>query len=99
VYAGSSVGLCHEPLTPAQIEPMLVTMLRGKRGTVLGQPMESCSVYGHLNGFPAMGLVFAHLVVIREGSPPPGAIPVRPGNKHAFYVGSDISVSLLAPTS
>ena len=56
-------------------------------------------LYGTLGGYRAMAIAFNHLVVVHHGSPPAGATPVRPGSKHLFFRGTDITISLLTPSS
>lgn len=55
------------------------------------------SIKGSIGGYPAIGLVFRHLLLIRSGNPPAGAIPVKPGSKYLFYRGSDVVIELAAP--
>jgi hypothetical protein len=91
-------------LTPHQIEPALAQLLRGQPNAnvcaVLSSPFGTpCPVYGTIDGYPAMGMAFPRLVIIDKGAPPAGAVPVKTGNLHAFFVGSDVTISLLTPST
>jgi hypothetical protein len=55
-------------------------------------------VYGTIAGYPAMAIAFDHLIIVASGATPPaGAVPVSPGSKRGFYLGSDVHISLLTP--
>jgi hypothetical protein len=90
-------------LRPSQVEPLLGQLLHGKpdpRICALLPTMgdQPCAIYGTVGGYRAMAEAFDHMVVVHDGKPPAGGVPVRPGSTRAYYVGSNITISLLTPT-
>jgi hypothetical protein len=97
-------------LSPEALRPAMEALLSGRSSTVLCSVLTqphgmACpvTVYGHVAGYRAVANVFQHMIIIRNGQPPAGAVPVRPGSHRlgpqAYFVGSDITVSLAVPTS
>lgn len=104
--APSPDTLCaSSPLPPAQVDAMLRRLIHGKPNPAICALLPSpagpptCAIYGKLGGYGAMAIAFNHLVVVRSGAPPPGAVPVHPGNKRFFYLGTDVTITLLTPTA
>jgi hypothetical protein len=89
---------------PEQLLAVLAALLHGKPDSteceILGTPDAECPVMikGKLGGYPVLGFAFKHMVTVRSGKPPAGAIRVRPKFKTLFYLGSDITIEL-APLS
>jgi hypothetical protein len=99
----SADTLCaHSSATVAQVVPIVTQLMGGQPDhtlcTLLPSPTgEPCPISGSIDGYPALGFVHPHLVLVTKGDPPPGAIPSRPGNTHLYWLGSDIQIQLLSP--
>lgn len=93
-------------MSPESLRPVMESLLSGRPSTVLcsvltqpaGMPCPD-TVYGKIAGYPAVANVFHHLIIVRNGHPPAGAVPVRPGPHRAYFLGSDVNVSLIVPTN
>lgn len=102
----SSCGspLCgHSKLTPPQLEPMLARLFDAKPDTTVTRLIECpgrCPIMlrGQVQRYPVVADLFWHLVVVRHGPPPIGAIPLPHGHDHLFYLGSDIDIFAVEPT-
>jgi hypothetical protein len=58
------------------------------------------TIFGHYHGYPVVGIAFSHLVIVRNGHPPAGAVPVpRLGHAHQqlYYLGSEIDIGAVSP--
>lgn len=93
-------------LPPDQVDPILRQLLHGKPDAAICALLPTpagtkapCAIYGRIGGYRAMAIPFNHLLVLRSGAAPPGAVPVRPGNTHMFYLGTDVTITLLTPES
>jgi hypothetical protein len=88
-------------LPPDKVEPLLRALLNGKPDTELcrlvATPLpEPCPVEASLGGHPARAWASHHLVVVKDGPPPAGATPLRPGrNSHLYTVGSEVRITLV----
>jgi hypothetical protein len=108
-----TADVCGDPvcgrssLSPPQVEPMLRRLLNGAPNPV--SALLPCAgrcpvvIYGRFKGSLAVGVAFWHLLIVRHGEPPKGAIPVRPGtavrpgHPYAYYLGSEINIGLVNP--
>ncbi|MGQ0629937.1 MAG: hypothetical protein ACT4P1_02770 [Sporichthyaceae bacterium] len=88
-----------------ELRPAMESLLAGRASTEMcelaprpnGWPCP-VTVQGKIAGYPAIAIVDRHLVMVREGDPPAGAVPLRPGaTRGVFFLGTDINVSLLVP--
>jgi hypothetical protein len=97
-------------LTPPQLDPMLRALLHGTPNPAITDLIacpasDRCPVtaFGHFDGALAVGNAFWHLLVVRDGKPPKGAIPVhptlhlRPGRAYAYWFGSDVYIGTIDP--
>jgi len=87
-------------LPPRALQPFLRRFLHGapepgetagdcQRLMALGIAGCAVTVNGEYDGYPTVGLVFPHMLIVRHGHPPQGAIrDVR--NHEIFFLGSDI---------
>jgi hypothetical protein len=61
------------------------------------------TVYGHYDGALAVGDAFWHLLIVRNGKPPKGAVPIHPdvppraGHPAGYWYGSDIMIGTVNP--
>ena len=87
-----------------ELRPAMESLLGGRTSTVMcelvpqpkGMPCP-VTVFGNIAGYPAVANVSRHLIIVREGGPPAGAVPLHPGSSRGiFFLGADIYVSLLA---
>ena len=96
-------------LTPSQLEPMLRRLLHGGPAPALAA-LIACipgrcpvTVYGHYDGALAVGDAFWHLLIVRNGKPPKGAVPIHPdvppraGHPAGYWYGSDIMIGTVNP--
>jgi hypothetical protein len=99
--------LCASSAMSAEaLRPVVESLLSGRSSTVVcsgltlpaGMPCP-VTVYGKIAGYPAVANVFPHLIDVRNGQPPAGAVPIRQGSHRAYFLGSDVNVSLIVPTS
>ena len=60
-------------------------------------PHGPVTVYGTIDGYPAVANAFGHLLFVRHGKPPVGAIPRKPGDRHVFFRGSEVTIGLVTP--
>jgi hypothetical protein len=88
------------------LRPEVESLLSGRSSTVrcsvltLPAAMRCpVTVYGKIAGYPAVASVFQCLIYVRNGQPPTGAVPIRAGSHRAYFLGSEVSISLLVPTS
>ncbi len=95
--------------SPAQIEPFLRRVLHGgpipALSNLLACPLNACpvTIYGQFHGTLAFGDALRNLIVVRNGKPPKGAIPVHP-NLHAhrgqpvgYWFGSQVTIDAIDP--
>jgi hypothetical protein len=88
-----------------KLRPVMESLLSGRTSKfmcdLLTQPQGipcPVTVYGTIDGYPAVATVFRHLLIVRTGHPPTEAVPLHPGaTRGAFFLGSDINVSLVLP--
>lgn len=94
-------------LSMEELRPAMESLLAGRTSTEMcelaprpeGMPCP-VTVHGTIADYPALAIVDRHLVMVREGEPPPGAEPLHPGStRGVFFLGTDITVSLLVPFS
>ncbi len=87
-------------LPPDEVEPLLRALLNGKPDAaicrLLPKPLldEPCPVEASVGGHPARAWASHHLLVVRNGRPPAGATPVRPGHTRLFTLGSEVRIAL-----
>jgi hypothetical protein len=87
------------------LRPVMESLLSGRSSTALcslltqqdGMPCP-VTVYGTIAGYPAFATIFQHLIIVRNGRPPAGAVPVRPTSHSAYFLGSDVNLSLIVST-
>lgn len=98
--------LCASSAMSAEaLRPVVESLLSGRSSTVvcrvLTLPADGCPVivYGNIAGYPAVAHAFPHLIDVRNGQPPAGAVPSRQGSHRTYSLGSDVIVSLIVPTS
>jgi hypothetical protein len=87
------------------LRPVVESLLSGRSSTALcslltQQAALPCpvTVYGTITGYPAVATIFRHLIIVRNGRPPAGAVPVRPTSHGAYFLGSDVNLSLMVAT-
>jgi hypothetical protein len=99
--------LCASSAMSAEaLRPVMESLLSGRSSTGLcggltqpgGMPCP-VTVYGKIAGYPSVAIVFPHLIDVRDGKPPARAVPIRPGSHRAYFLGSDVNVSLIVPMS
>ena len=94
----------HSKDLPPQLEPELEQLVHGKPNTTLGQLLPcpvNCpvNVYGRIGGYPVIATVFWHVIVVRTGPPPAGAIRLPRGHGQLFYLGSDVYLDAVQPNT
>ncbi len=64
-------------------------------------PANACPtvVFGRFDGFTVDAIAFWHLLEHVHGSPPVGTITRRAAGRKVFFRGSDVTVSLVAPSA
>jgi hypothetical protein len=89
-------------LAPTQLTPILEAYLHGTRDTE-GESPQLCRklaklaqpclvvVRGRFDGYPAVAIAFANLVLVTHGQPPKGA--VYGGRPHIYFRGSEVSIA------
>ena len=103
-HTGADQRCASTTKTAQQIAPELIQLIHGRPTTLLcalthfdGAPPCPITIYGQIAGSPAAIDIFQHAIFVKTGNPPSGAVPVRPGNKHAFFLGSEVWISLIDP--
>ena len=95
--------LCaHSDKTPAALTPQISALLHGHPSsalcTALAIPGDTlpcpATIYGNIAGYPAVAVLSDHLITVRSGSPPAGAVPAYAGSKRLFRFGSEITIGL-----
>ena len=105
---GDETVCARSSLNPPQIGPFLRHLLDGApnpSATAAIPCAGPCPVviYGHYDGALTVGIAFWHLLIVRDGKPPRGAIPARPsiparaGRPAAYFLGSDIDIGTVDP--
>jgi hypothetical protein len=97
--------------SPAQIGPFLRRLLHGAPAPAVNAllcpiPIQgNCpvTIYGHFHGAVAFGDALQNLIVIRNGKPPKGAVPIhpnlhsRPGQPVGYWYGSQVTIDAIDP--
>ena len=87
-----------EELRPA-LESLLAGQSRTEMCELVPQPSGmDCpvTVVGEIAGYQAMAIASQHMILVRDGDPPVGAVPLRTGTDRGVFVkGTDVTVSLL----
>ena len=110
-------GTCAEPvcaytrLTPPQVVPVLTRLINVKPDKAL-ERVPLCptdALHGHcptilrgrVDGYPVIGTIFWHLMIVKHGELPSGARLVRGSRLHGDLVllGSDIEASAVSPAA
>jgi hypothetical protein len=96
-------------LSPGQLAPILRRLLDGAPipavTALIPCPVGRCpvTVYGHFDGSVVVGNAFWHLLVVRNGKPPKGAVPLHPGlrvragHAYGYWYGSDVMIGTINP--
>ncbi len=89
-------------LMPPQVEPYLLHLLSGTPEPALSRLLGCAgpcpiNVQGQIDGYPVVAIAFWHLLIVRHGKPPKGAIPDPSGHREVFYRGSDIYIGPASP--
>lgn len=90
-----------------ELRPALESLIAGRSSTLscelIPQPEGmACpvTVYGKIAGYPAVAIASQHMILVRDGDPPPGAVPLRSGtDRGVFFQGTDVTVGLIVPFS
>jgi hypothetical protein len=89
---------------PEDLKSALESLLNGRANDLLckvvaqpqGQPCP-VTIYGKVAGYPAVANVHRHLLLVKTGRPPAGAVPLHAGATHGiFFLGADLNISLVA---
>jgi hypothetical protein len=102
-FNGCGGAVCgYSTLTPPQLKPILARLLDAAPDAALARALPCLGpcptlLRGHLHGYPVTADIFWHLIVVRHGRPPEGALPAPHGRGHLFYLGSDINISAVQP--
>jgi hypothetical protein len=103
--SGCGGAVCgYSKLTPPQLEPRVARLLDARPDMTLTR-LIGCpgrcpiTLRGQLQSYPVVADIFWHLVVVRHGHPPIGAIPLPRGHGHLFYLGSDIDIAAVEPST
>jgi hypothetical protein len=104
----SAVTLCaSSPRSADDLRSDMESLLKGRTSKLmcdlLTQPKGvpcPVTIYGTIDGYPAVAIVFQHLLIVRKGQPPIGAVPLHAGKPRGiFFLGADINVSLIVSDS
>ncbi|MGZ6693697.1 MAG: hypothetical protein ACXVHQ_40720 [Solirubrobacteraceae bacterium] len=92
----------HSSLSPAQLEPTLRRLLDAPPNPTLTALLPCAgpcpvTLYGHLNGYPIVGIAFWHPLLVKHQRPPSGAFSLPHRGGHVFYLGSDITIDAVLP--